>query len=80
MSLFARLFRPKPTPPPQVPACVHDWTELPEGYRLCKPCTRIERWDRGEDMQWGWQKASKQKAIEMLERAKAQDFVKEQQP
>jgi len=43
---FARLFRPKPAPPTP-PVCQHDWTDLPEGYRLCKPCSRLERWDRG---------------------------------
>jgi len=76
---FARLFRPKPAPPTP-PVCQHDWTDLPEGYRLCKPCSRLERWDRGDDLQWGWQRASKSDALEMLERTKAQDFTPKDKP
>lgn len=41
---------------------------------MCKACKRLERWDRGADLQWDWQKASKEDTLAMLKRAEAKDF------
>lgn len=62
------------THPEAPPPCEHDWLELPEGHRFCRTCKRAERWQRGEDMQWGWHQIELTTLQPLLDRMQRKNF------